>query len=153
MRVSLKLGRKAAKDHPGDHVAADVNSSESTDTSNKRRWVAINSDLRIGITALTFTIVTYTGEVNLSTSNVALIIVSLELVYHECIVSILKDRDILKLFQEYGDVSSGHKESSKKHERDDQHRGQCNSKLLVRETAGDDQGVSTTSVVDQCEND
>jgi hypothetical protein len=133
--VSLKLGRKAGKDHPGDHVAADVNSSKSTDTSNKRRWVVINSDLGIGVASHSCA----SSRANAREVPLCivvrifrtLVVVTLELVDHEGVVSVLEDRDVLKLFQEEGDIGSREKESSKEHEGDNQHRSQGNSQLLV----------------------
>jgi hypothetical protein len=81
--------------------------------------------------------------------SAALIIVALKLVDHESVVTILEDGYVLKLPQEHRYFVSRHEESSEEHKRNNQHWSKRNSQLLVRETAGNDQRVATTSVVDQ----
>jgi len=153
-RGSLEFSRKACKDHPGDHVAAEVDSSKSADASNERRSVTrvgAYSNLGEGIT-VTKTAFRLADAREVDHGSAALVVVALELVDHESVVSVLEDRNIFELSQEDRDVGRRHEESSEEHERDDQYWGQSHSQLLVRETAGDDQGVAGTSVVDQSQN-
>lgn len=55
----------------------------------------------------------------------------------------------MELDQPDGNVALVHEETSEKHERDDQDRGQGHRQLLIREEGGDDESVGTCCAVDQ----
>jgi len=110
-----------------------------------------NSNLRVGVTVSGIRL-RHADAREFNVVSAALIIVALELVDHESVVAILEDGDVLELSQEHWDFVSRHEESSEEHKRNNQHWSKRNSQLLVRETAGNDQRVATTSVVDQSQN-
>jgi len=75
-----------------------------------------------------------------------------KLVAHKSLVSVLEDREVLKLLEEPWDVVGRYKETSKQHEWNDQNWGQGHSELFVGETGGNDEGVSTACIVNQDQN-
>jgi hypothetical protein len=111
---SLKLGGETTENHPGDHVATNINAAESADRAVKRRRVtSFVLDLRPGIAVIAIIWTSaHAREVNWSTTR-ALVIVALELVDHECVVTILKDRNVFELSQENRNVGGRDEESSK----------------------------------------
>jgi len=111
---SLKLGGETCENHPGDHVATNINASESANRAVKRRRVtSFVLDLRPGIAVTRcIWINAHAREVDRSTTK-ALVMVALELVDHECVVTILKDRNVFELSQEHRNVGGRDEESSK----------------------------------------
>jgi len=72
----------------------------------------------------------------------------IELVLVKSLVTVLVNRQVCN---RVGPVrkSVGGEETSEKHERNDEHRGQCHSNLLVRESGGDNHSVTSRGVKDQ----
>jgi hypothetical protein len=65
------------------------------------------------------------------------------------LVSIFKDGKVLELNQPDRDVALTHKEASEEHEGHNQDGSQCHSKLFISKESRDDQGITSSSIVDQ----
>jgi hypothetical protein len=63
------------------------------------------------------------------------------------LISVFEEGKVLELYEEDWDIALIHEETSEEHERDDEHGSEGHSKLLVREDATDDQGVTSSSNV------
>ena len=155
---SLVLVGEAAKNGPGDHVAAEVDGGEG---GHARRSLAIGRNLaeRVALRrarqapALVVAVLLAIGGRLLVQRQrpvrVDVLLVRVELVVHERLVAVLEDGQVLELLEEDGDVVRADEEAGEQHERDDQHRRQRHRQLLVREAGRDDQRIARAGIVDQ----
>ena len=148
MISSLVLVGEAAEDTPGDHIATTVDSSEcghgcATLTLGRNLWEWVTIIDTVWVKAPTF----------VSTVRSRLILIGIELIVHQGLITVLKDRQVLEFFKENGDIVRWDKESGKEHEWNDQDRSQCHSELFVWERCGNDERVARTSIIDEDKNE
>ena len=131
-RSSLVLVREAGKNHPSDQVTANVDGCKRDHAGG---LLTVRSDLGERIAFVggpTFVVV---GIYGITVVRVVLI----ELVVHQGLIAVLKDGQVLELFQEDGDVVGGDEEASEEHEGDNEDGREGDGKLLVREGSRNNQ--------------
>ena len=153
---SFVFSWQTGKNEPRNQVAKTINSEQAPHAArlvwlhrNLREWIAwINASRHAH--ARVSTVIWFRFAV--CCPFVFFNVVVIELVPHEGLVSILENRQVFELFQVPWNVVWRDEETCKQHERNDQHRCQCHSKLFVREWGWDNERITATCVVDENEN-
>jgi len=148
---------KVDQNTPWDHIANNVNCNKASNWGPE----TLARKLGKGITwvwlikhALITRNYTRVGSCSLTIYVCCIfIVIVIELIRHQSLVTVLDDGKIFKFLQPVRNVSGSNKETSEKHERNNKNGGKCHSKLLVGERSWDNQGVTRERVVNKDKNE